>query len=123
MQERILLVDDEPAVLDALATYFRREGFEVATAATMQETLDLAAEKSYQLVILDIGLAQENGLDLLPEVKQALPKARVMMLTGLGYDPDLMDNALRLGADGYIAKGVAMDELKLAVNRALERSE
>ena len=70
------------------------------------------------LVVLDIGLANEDGLQLLTDIKAAHPNVRVVMLTGMGFVEDLLVEAHQKGADGYVSKGLPMDELLLAIHRA-----
>ena len=115
----MMVVDDEPQMLEMLATYFQTKEFVVVTATTIAEALQLASETPFQILLLDIGLAGESGLDLLPLLKQNHAEIRTLILTGLGYDADLMNDALQKGADGYVTKGAPLDELLATVNRTL----
>ena len=119
MAHKILVVDDEPSIRDVLGDFFNRGGFGVATAATIAEGRQLARATAFDLILLDVGLANENGLDLLAILKKEQPQAHVLILTGRGFDGDLMSDALKLGANGFLAKGLPMEELLAAVNRAL----
>lgn len=119
MERKILVVDDEASIRDVLGDFFRRTGFGVATAATIEEAREQTQKAAFDLILLDIGLANENGLDLIAILKQKQPQARVVILTGRGFDGDLMNDALQLGASGYLAKGLPMEELLAAVKRTL----
>ena len=119
MQRKILVVDDEASIRDVLNDFFRRGGFDVRTAATIDEGRTQARETAFDLVLLDIGLANENGFDLISIFKRQQPAARVLILTGRGFDGDLMNDALQLGASGYLTKGLPMEELLAAVKRTL----
>lgn len=69
---------------------------------------ELLKSETPDLVILDIILSSEDGLKLLPRIKELRPETKVVMVTGMGYPPDLLQEALQRGADGYVAKGGAM---------------
>lgn len=119
MERKILVVDDEASIRDVLGDFFRRAGFGVATAATIEEGRQQTQATSFDLILLDVGLANENGLDLIAILKKQRPQASVVILTGRGFDGDLMNEALQLGASGYLAKGLPMEELLASVKRAL----
>jgi len=117
MKQRILVVDDEPQIRDMLSLYFSKHGYEVAVAGNSVETLRAADANGFDLVILDIGLAEEDGLKLLKNLKTKHPHLRVIMLTGMGFVEDLLQEAHEKGADGYVSKMLPLDELLLAVQR------
>ncbi len=119
MRRKILIVDDEAPTRDSFAAYFSRCGFDTATADSIVASRRQTAAASFDLILLDVGLADENGLDLLATVKVDQPGVKVLILTGRGYDGDLMSDALQKGADGYITKGLPMEELLAAVQRTL----
>ncbi|HTD65406.1 MAG TPA: response regulator, partial [Candidatus Limnocylindria bacterium] len=83
MKQRILVVDDEPQIREMLSMYFARHGYETATAADSAETLRIVEASNVDVVVLDIGLAEEDGLKLLGRLKAARPELRVIMLTGM----------------------------------------
>jgi DNA-binding response OmpR family regulator len=116
-QQRILVVDDEPQIRDLLSVYLVRQGFDVVTAASSQETLESLDKNAIDMVVLDIGLADEDGLKLLEDIKKNRPKVRVVMLTGMGFVEDLLQEAHQKGADGYVSKIVPLDELLTAIKR------
>jgi DNA-binding response OmpR family regulator len=120
MSQHILVVDDEKQVRDLLAIYFRKRGYEVSTAATSTETLTLLGERVPDLIVLDIGLDQEDGLKLLGTLKESFPGTKVIMLTGMGFMEDLLEEAQRLGADGYVSKMLPLDELLATIRQALQ---
>ena len=123
MKQHILVVDDEPQIRELLSIYFQKHGFEVSTASSSTETLRLANELKLDLVILDIGLAEEDGLKVLAAIKAAHPGLRVVMLTGMGFVEDLLQEAHQKGADGYVSKVLPLDELLTAVQRTLKGSK
>jgi len=120
MKPHVLVVDDEPQIRELLSVYLKNHGYTVSAAATSTETLQLVAEAPVDLVVLDIGLAEEDGLALLSSLKSGYPKLRVVMLTGIGFVEDLLQEAHAKGADGYVSKVLPLDELLLAMQRTLK---
>ena len=121
MKPRILFVDDEAAILELLSTFFRDKGYEVTTAATAQEAMALADQGLFDLTILDINLAGENGLELLGYFRTNFPKLPVVMFTGLPED-DLLDQAMARGASGYMRKSDSLEDLLAAVKVYIPRN-
>jgi len=117
MSQRILIVDDEAQIRELLSIYLVKQGFTVATAATSEETLRVLRETPTDLVVLDIGLADEDGLKVLADIKKHHPNLRVVMLTGMGFVEDLLQEAHQKGADGYVSKVLPLDELLMAIQR------
>lgn len=111
--KKILIVDDEPAVLSVLSCSLRSPGIEVVTASKL-ESAEAALEKYFfDLVIADIrmsGILGIEGLELLSYVKKNSPKTKVIILSGSGSD-DLRKQALERGADHYYDKPIDTAEL------------
>jgi two-component system, OmpR family, response regulator len=120
MKHKILVVDDEPQMRELLCMYFTQKGYYATAAASSEEALKRVKEKPVDLVVLDIGLADEDGLEVLGTLKTADPKLRVIMLTGMGFVEDLLQEAQQKGADGYVSKVLPLDELTLTVQRVLK---
>jgi DNA-binding response OmpR family regulator len=123
MKQYLLVVDDEKQVRDLLALYFRKRGYEVSTAATSSETLQAVRDRAPDLVVLDIGLEEEDGLKLLGALKRGHPAIRVIMLTGMGFDEELLEEARQHGADGYVSKELPFEELLSAIQQVLQPPE
>jgi len=117
MKQHILVVDDESQIRELLSLYLRKQGYDVSTASSSAETLACLSTQPVNLVVLDIGLAQEDGLRLLEHLKASHPEVRVIMLTGMGFVEDLLQEAHDKGADGYVSKVLPLDELLLAIER------
>ncbi len=117
MSQNILVVDDEPQICELLAIYLRKQGFEVSAAGNAQATLAALQQKTPDLVVLDIGLADDDGLRLLTDIKRSHPAVKVIMLTGMGFVEDLLQEAVQKGADGYVSKDLPLDELLMAIER------
>ncbi|MBI1839909.1 MAG: response regulator [Verrucomicrobia bacterium] len=119
MTRRILIVDDQPQICELYGMFFEREGMRTSRAATAEECLTRVDGDKPDVVLLDINLAEEDGLDVLTRIKQAHPRTRVVMMTGMGYVDDLLREALNRGADGYVSKGLPCEELLQAVKRVM----
>jgi DNA-binding response OmpR family regulator len=122
MSHNILVVDDEPQICELLAIYLRKQGFEVSAAGNAETTLSALQQKTPDLVVLDIGLADDDGLRLLTDIKRGHPAVKVIMLTGMGFVEDLLQEAVQKGADGYVSKDLPLDELLMAIERMFKPS-
>jgi DNA-binding response OmpR family regulator len=115
MRPHLLLVDDEVTIREVVSAYFSKKGYDVSIAATGSEAMRLADETAFRLVIMDINLAGENGLELLRFFKSNFPKLPVLMFTGMGADDELLDQAMFRGANGFMRKSEPLDNLFAAV--------
>lgn len=111
---RLLIVDDEPGVSEAIADLLSGEGYEVDTAASGQEALQKVQENPPDLMLLDILMPGMNGVEALRRVLEAHPALGVIMVTAV-YDEDIAQKAMALGAFDYITKPIDIDYLKTSV--------
>ncbi|MEM5771071.1 MAG: response regulator transcription factor [Bacillota bacterium] len=116
---RILLVEDETALLDSLSQILKKNNYMVDTAADGPTGLDCALSGIYDIIILDIMLPGMDGLSVLKKLRTACIKSPVLLLTARGDIGDRV-TGLDLGADDYLPKPFASEEL-LARLRALSR--
>ena len=121
MNRRILLVDDEPQILELLGLFLAKHGYEVFKASSSTQALELLDRQNVELVLLDIGLAEEDGLKVLPVLKSQAPKVKVIMLTGMGFVEDLLEEAQQKGADGYVSKALPLEEVLQAMAQVLSK--
>ncbi len=120
MSARILIVDDEPPIVDMLAYNLQRANYEVIIARDGQEALDIARQEEPDLIILDLMLPRLDGL----EVCRALRKERdvpIIMLTARDGEVDRVVG-LELGADDYVVKPFSVRELMARVKSVLRRA-
>jgi DNA-binding NtrC family response regulator len=122
-QSHVLLVDDDPALLDALSgTLQARFGhFTLDTCESGTQALELAKQRPYDTIIVDVNMPQMNGLQFLAEVKQVQPKTPVLMITAHA-NRTLMARALDGGAADFIPKPFEREDVVQAVRRGLELS-
>jgi DNA-binding NtrC family response regulator len=120
MSARILVVDDEEIVIRSCLRILEGNGFQIETARDGREALQQVEQNAYDIMILDIMMPNVSGLDVLQRVKESHPDIEVIMITGLSQI-DTAVQAMKLGAFDYISKPFEPDELKLVVQRAVER--
>ncbi len=121
MSLTILIIDDEPNLPHQFARYLRKQGYEVYTAPDGETGLEELQKNSFDLVLLDVRLPHIGGLDVLTRIRESDQELPVIMLTAYG-DVQTAVAAMKLGASDYLIKGFDLDELLLAVQRALEMS-
>jgi two-component system, OmpR family, KDP operon response regulator KdpE len=121
MGARILIVDDEPSILATMAPLLRGRGYEVATATNGHGALDAVARDEPQLVILDLGLPDLDGIEVCRRLREGrtLP---IVVLSARGAERDKVA-ALDAGADDYVTKPFGAEELLARVRAALRRTE
>ena len=99
----LLLIDDEPEIRESLEMLFSLEGFEMESAANAEEGLRWLERKPFDVVLLDVSLPDQSGLELLPKIRDADPSLAVVMITAYGSVENAVQ-AMRLGARNYITK-------------------
>jgi len=122
-QKRILLVDDDQAILSSVATILQLKGYNVETAETGRQAIEKSQSQFFNLALLDIKLPDMEGTSLLVKMHQTTPRMMKIMLTGY---PSLENavTALNLGADAYLLKPVnPKDLLKVVEEKLTEQSE
>jgi len=117
---RILIVEDEPALVLTLSDRLRSEGYEVESAETGDLGARRARDGSFDLVLLDVALPGKNGFDVLRDLRQQRVSTPVIMLTARGQVVDRV-LGLKLGADDYLAKPFDMMELVARIEAVLRR--
>lgn len=115
---RVLIVDDSVVVLEALKFVFSRRGIDhVVDVATREAALWAVRRQSFDVVLLDIVLADSDGLDLLEEIKAISPSLPVLMHS-YHDGPHFFAHSFSRGASGYLVKGIDINILLDAVRRA-----
>ena len=119
MNEAILLVEDDATFSATLARALKRRGYEVHVAATPELAMEAAHDEAPDWIVLDLNLAGASGLGLLPRLRDALPGARIVVLTGYASISTAVD-AIKLGAVQYLAKPVDVETLLRAFSHSLD---
>jgi len=121
MKSKILIVEDEPAMVAGLRDNFEYEGYEVISAADGVTGLERALKDSPDLVVLDVMMPRMSGLDVCKQLKAQRPAVPIIMLTARGQEIDKVVG-LELGADDYVTKPFSVRELMARVKAVLRRS-
>ena len=116
---RVLVVDDEPSIIDAVATVLRYEGYDVTEATSGRSALALAQENSFDLVILDVMLPDLDGFEVTRRMRADGVRVPVLFLTARNEVEDLVAG-LGVGGDDYVAKPFSLAEI-VARTKALIR--
>jgi len=120
-QSRVLIVEDDAAVRRGVADAFGSAGYLVIEAADGPRGLDAALSQDPELILLDVGLPELDGLAVLAEVRRQRPGLPVILLTARGAEEDRV-RGLRTGADDYVVKPFSVVELIARVEAVLRRS-
>jgi DNA-binding NtrC family response regulator len=122
MEPRLLIVDDEPAILFAMGDYLSRSGYAVDRARSREEAEVLLAAALYDLVIADLRLGASEprgGLEVLRQVRARQPRARTILLTAYG-SPEVEAELARLGAGRLLSKPQPLARIAEEVEELLE---
>jgi two-component system catabolic regulation response regulator CreB len=120
MKPKILIVEDEPAIVDTIRYVLETDGFDTASVSTGSPVLTILAEESFDLIILDIGLPDISGIELCKQIREhhALP---IIFLTARSDEVDRVVG-LEIGADDYVVKPFSPRELAARVKAVLRRT-
>jgi len=117
---RILIIEDEPAMVSGLRDNFEYEGYDVISAGDGLAGLERALSDNPDLVVLDVMMPRMSGLDVCKQLKAKLPSMPIIMLTARGQEVDKVVG-LELGADDYVTKPFSIRELIARVKAVLRR--
>jgi two-component system response regulator AtoC len=117
---RVLLVDDEENVRLALRTYLRKQGYDVAAAASVDEALALLERDAFDYVVTDVRMPGRSGLDLLALVRERHAGTTVVVMSAYGSVEQALE-AIKAGAYDYVAKPFKPEELLFLLRKAEER--
>jgi DNA-binding response OmpR family regulator len=121
MTPRLLIIEDEVAILDALRHFFAHQGFSVHTAREREEAEGLLADQVYDAVIADLRLSgsfNTDGLEIVRFIREHRPDAKVILLTAYG-SPEVEAEAERLGVNAFLHKPMPLAEIANRVKALL----
>ncbi len=122
MMFKILIVDDEQPIRQTLSFTLRRQNYDVDQASNRREALERLESNNYDLILLDMRLNGDSGMDLLRYIKKMYPQTEVMMITAFGTVATAVE-AMKLGACDYITKPFNRDELLHRVKNVLRTKQ
>lgn len=119
---RVLVVDDDPHVRAIVSELLERHGYQCTAAGSVPEARARLAASTVELVISDVTMPGESGIDLVRELAVSHPDVAVLMMSAID-DPAIADGAVELGAHGYIVKPFNLSQLLIDVSSALRRHD
>ena len=117
---KILVIDDEQSMRDFLSIMLKKEGYDVVAAEAGADALKAVQTEIFDLVISDVKMPGLDGIDVLRTVKELSPETVVIMITAYASAETAVE-AMKLGAYDYITKPFKVDEIKLIIQKALEK--
>lgn len=118
---KVLVIDDDQAMLELAEFYLRSQGYEVMTAMTGEEALKLAESTQYAVALTDLLLPDLDGIEVVQRLKATSPQIEIIMISGHGSVAKAVE-ATKAGAFYFVEKPVEFEELMVLVEKALERS-
>jgi DNA-binding NtrC family response regulator len=117
---RLLIIDDEPSIRESLETLLTLEGFDVTLARDGKHGLEVLSRSEFDLLLLDLALPGESGIDLLPRITAMHPQLPVIMITAFGTVGNVVD-AIRAGAENFVQKPWDNEKLLADIRSAIAR--
>jgi DNA-binding NtrC family response regulator len=117
---KVLVIDDDPEMLDLARFHLEKSGYEVASAETGAQGLRLVAEHRHEVALTDLKLPDIDGIELVTKLKESSPATEVIMITGYGAVTEAIE-ATKAGAFYFMEKPVEFEELMALIERAVER--
>lgn len=108
---KVFVVDDEAPIRDLFIDLLKKENCTVNSVATGEEALERIKSEDFDIVLLDIKLPGMSGLETLKQIRALRPNLTVIMITGFGYDDDLVLKSQELGCSGYIGKNLPISQI------------
>jgi two-component system response regulator PilR (NtrC family) len=121
-KQKILVVDDEKSMCDFLEIMLQKEGYEVLSTTSGEKALELLDNNLYSMILTDVKMPGADGFAVLRKTKEVSPDTVVIMITAYG-SPEGAVTAIKEGAYDYITKPFRVEEVKITIKKALERSD
>ena len=118
----VLIVDDEPIVRESIRDWLDDAGYEVYTAESGEEALELVEKQDFSIIVIDVRLPGKTGIKVLGEIKQQKPQIQSIVITAYP-SAELATEAMKLGAVDYLIKPVNPDDLESLIREALIRCD
>lgn len=119
VRKHILVIDDELPILDLLHEYLKGQGYRVSTACTALEAKHCVQADPPQLIISDLQLEETDGLHLIEQLRVLLPSTPVILLTGVLFDAQVVEENLKLKISSYVSKTAPLQSLLLEIRRLI----
>ncbi len=121
-QPSVLVVDDESLMREALSDWLREDGYEIGLAASGDEAIAKAQEKTWEVILLDLKMPGMDGLEALRRLKEATPDSEIIMMTAYATI-DTAVQAMKEGAFDYLVKPFDPDEIEMQIRKIMSHKE
>ncbi len=122
IKPQILLVDDDPSVLDGLKKILTQDGYAVSTASSGYEALNLLSKRGFDIILTDMKLPGMGGLSLIQEIRKKNEPVAIVVITAYSSVKTAVD-AIKCGADDYLTKPLNVEELEVVLEKLWERQQ
>ena len=119
---KILVVDDDPSILQVIKMRMELEDFQITTAPDCEQAINKVKEEVFDLALVDLNLKHKSGIDLMEDLHKIDPELPVIILTGYGTIKSAVE-AMKKGAYSYLTKPVDFSEALLQIRNCLEKSQ
>ena len=116
---QFLIIDDDPGIAKFLVTYLRQRGHTCHALTDGFQTASWLAQNDCEVAIVDLKMPKVDGISLVSFMREMNPKLPIVVFTGVGYDEEQMNAALRAGANGYVSKNLPIEQLYCVLARVL----
>lgn len=116
---KILVIDDDEIIRDAVQAFLKAVGFNVMVTATGRSGVDMIKEENFDIVMTDLVMPEMSGIEVLKEIKSSKKQLPVIVMTAFGTIQTAVE-AMRLGAFDYVTKPFVMEELMIVIKRAID---
>ena len=123
MLYKILIVDDEAPVRDLLRDLLKKEDCLPITCSSGEEAMAILKKDTFDVVLLDIKLCETNGLEVLKKIREKHANLPVVIITGFGFDEELIGKSKQFGCCGYIGKNMPITEIIITFKRFVKEAK
>lgn len=118
-----LIIDDDPTITNFLVTYLKQKGHTCEAVTDAFQTAHWLEQHDCEVVIVDLKMPKVDGISLVGFLREQHPRLPIIVFTGVGYDEERMNAALRSGANGYVSKNLPIEQLYCVLSRVLATAQ
>ena len=119
---KILVIDDEPVVLNSCRKVLEEDGFDVYLVPSADEALKAMKKEGFDLLLVDVKMPKHDGIYLMQKVKEKWPDVPIIVMSGYST-PDTITDGAKMGAEAFIAKPFTPDELLESIRQVIQKEE
>ena len=119
---KILVIDDEPVVLNSCRKVLEEDGFDVYLVPSADEALKAMKKEGFDLLLVDVKMPKHDGIYLMQKVKEKWPDVPIIVMSGYPT-PDTITDGAKMGADAFIAKPFTPDELLETIRQVIQKED